>query len=407
MAKCFSVSALILVVAVNPCESVTVSGLPSWLEDAAKRSLSAVWSEIPDDGMTDREATLSIVAGRLFAGYDVEVRPALREPSAIFRAKNSPAKPTEVRINPPELRGMCELWFSRDISGLGGEISRIASEIPQEALTWADEELRKQAAVIISKRLPGWDFTQQIYLMPDSTVITLSFRPSSDMVLALKPSLYSRTIPVMFQSDLEAKMLTELSSLIGLPVKWAELHRKDIEEYSRTMLEDRHTVENMKANVSVSFKAGKISGITARVDSNTFRFSVWVSAYAGLEGRYPEAGAFFGFRPVWRIGDVNLAPEIYTELIFTLDNFGLSQRFGERFELVQNFWAGIEYMTPDDEFFVRLEYIPVKIRRPYARWRWSLNSSKQEAGLGYRFDEHISAEIYYDGNIGLRGIWNL
>lgn len=407
MAKCFSVAALILIAAVNSCEAVTVSGLPAWLVPAAERSLSAVWAEIPNDGMTDREATLSIVAGRLFAGYDVEVRPGLKEPSAIFRAKNLQVSPVKVCINPPELRGICALWFSRDISGMTDEVSRIASEIPQEALTWADDELRKQAAIIISRRLPGWDFTQQIYLMQESTAVTLSFRPSSDMVLALTPSLYSRTIPVMFQSDLEAKMLTELSSLIGIPVKWAELHHKDIEEYARMMLEDRHTVENMMANVSVSFKAGKISGIEAGVDSRTFRFSVWVSAYAGLEGRYPDAGAFFGFRPLWRIGDVNLAPEIYTELIFTLDDFGLSGRFGERFELVQNFWAGIEYMIPDDEFFVRLEYIPVKIRRPYARWRWSLSSSKQEAGLGYRFDEHVSAELYYDGNIGLRGIWNL
>lgn len=407
MAKCFSIAVLLLIAAVNSCEAVAVFGLPAWLEPAAGRSLSAVWSEIPDDVMTDREGTLSLVAGRLFAGYDVEIRPGTKEPSAVFRAKNLPVSPVEVRINPPELRGVCALWFSRDISGMSDEISRIASEIPQEALTWADEELRKQAALIISKRLPGWDFAQQIYLMADSTAVTLSFRPSSDMVLALKPSLYSRTIPVMFRSDLEAKMLTELSSLIGIPVKWAELHRKDIEEYARTMLEDRHTVENMMAGVSVSFKAGKISSIDAGVDSRTFRFSVWVSAYAGLEGRYPDAGAFFGFRPVWRIGDVNLAPEIYTEIHLTLDDFGVSGRFGERFELIQNLWAGVEYEVPEDEFFVRLEYIPVKIRRPYAHWRWSLSSSKHEAGIGYRFDEHVSAELYYDGNIGLRGIWNL
>ncbi len=139
-------------------------------------------------------------------------------------------------------------------------------------------------------------------------------------------------------------------------------------------------------------------------------FSVWVSAYAGLDDRYPEAGAFFGFRPVWRTGEINLAPELYAEMIFSLSHFGVTYRAGLRLETPGNMWAGLEYELPAAAAFLRLDYIPLKERRPYMRWRCELGRANHELALGYRFDGHISAEIIYfsaDGKIGLRGIWNL
>ena len=403
--KCF-VFALILLAIPHECFCLTVKGIPAWLEGAVSRSLTAVWREIPNDGRTDREGTLAVVAHRLFAGYRAEVKPEASE--VIFTPEGSFITP-EVKVKIPDLRPMSYAWFSNDIDGMPEKISRTASEIPQEALTWADESLREKTAAIVSEHLPGWEFTHQIYISDSSTVINISFRPSSNMILALKPEINSRTIPAMFRSDLEARLIPELSALIGLPVKWAEKHNHDIEHEARKFLEDRHAVENLQANViTVKFKADKISRIEAAADSKNIMFSVWVSAYAGLEDKYPEAGAFFGFRPLWRINDrYNFAPEFYTEILFALDDFGFTQRFGGRFELLNNFWAGIEYEIPDDEFYARFEYIPIKIRRPYARWRHSLNSGKYEGGLGYRIDEHISAEIYFNGSIGLRGIWNL
>ena len=396
----------IICLCVSSCEAMTVTGLPEWLSSAAERSLVAVWNEIPDDAMTDREGTLELVASRLFAGYTVRVSARARVEVSFTQNEVSP-KP-EVHIILPELRGMALRWFSGDIAGMPEEVSRLAGEVPQRALTWADSALRERVGKIMRERLPGWDFTQQIYISQSSTSINLSFRPSSEMILAVRPVLYSRTIPVMFRSDLEAKMLPELSPLIGLPVKWTELHRQEVEEMARLYLEDRNTVDNLQAGVSVKFVPGKVSDIEARVDSRSIMFSMWVSAYAGLEGRYPEAGAFFGFRPIWRIGDVNLAPEVYGEVIFELDDFGVKFRAGTRFELLENFWAGIEYEVLGGETFMRLDYTPLKVRRPYARWRFGLGNYYHELGLGYRFDEHISVELYYDdGSLGLRGIWDL
>lgn len=384
--------------------AVTVIGVPSWLKEPVTRSINAVWQEIPTDIFTDREATLKVVCERLFTGYNVDVKSG-EEPTVELSFDR--AITPEVRITPPALGTMAKEWFEADTAGLSEEVAQIASGVPQGALTWSEEYFKSETGRLITERLPGWEFSQNVYISDKETVITLTFRPSEEMILAVKPELYSRTIPVMFRSDLEAKLLPEFSVLTGLPVKWAEKHAKEIERRAEELLEDRNSVENMRADVRVNFRASKVSKLDAVVDSRTFRFTVWVSAYAGVNGKYPEAGAFFGFRPVWHIGDYNFAPEIYTEILFELDDFGFSYRIGERFELLENLWAGIEYGMPESEFFMRLEYLPLKIRRPYGKWRFSLSSSLYEVELGYRIDEHVSLGIYYDGNVGIRGMWNL
>ena len=405
MAKCSSLALVLLLMVSASCEALTVSGVPDWLTGAVTRSLKAVWSEIPSSPGVDREATLEIVAGRLFAGYDEKVIPNRDKPVVIFLAHAETLKPA-VKILTPELRGMALAWFEHDSSGMSEDVAAVVEEVPQSALTWADEALRERLGRIVSERLPGWEFTQQIYISPDDTLITLSFRPSSQMVLAVKPSMYSRTIPAMFMSDLEAKLIPEFSPLIGLPVKWAAKHKADIERKASESLEDRHAVENLRANVSVKFHADTVSELDAQAESNNFMFQVWVAAYAGLEGRYPEAGTFFAFRP-----DGDFVPEIYAELIFSLDDFSIIRRLGGRLELAQNFWAGAEVQWPDNKYFLRFQYDPLKIRRPYALWRWSPELAAHEAAIGYRVDEHVSVEIYYynsgEEKLGIRGMWHL
>jgi hypothetical protein len=404
-AKCFSIIALILCYA-SHSYALTVSGLPDWLQGAVVRSLNAVWSEIPDSPEIDREGTLAIVASRLFAGYDVSVKAKREGPAIFFLPHEDELIHADVKIISPDLRGMSLQWFADDTSGMSDEVASVVDALPQSALTWADEALREKLKAIVEARLPGWNFTQQIYIGNQSTLVNLSFRPGESMILAVKPEIYSRTLPVMFRSYLESLLVPALSPLIGVPVKWAELHKADIEKFSHDFLEDRHTVENMKAYVSIKFSPGKISGLNARVDSENFFFQLWVSAYAGLNDRYPEAGAFFGYSPNW-----SFHTEFYAELLFSLEDFGITHRIGGRFELFDNIWMGIENQWPENSYFFRLQYIPVRIRRPYVLWRYSPELDAHEAALGYIFDEHISVEIYYDSTgdnkIGIRGTWHL
>ena len=406
-AKCFRAffAALVFSLFIRPCYAMTVSGIPKWLEPAVIRSLNAVWSEIPQDSGIDREGTLALVANRLFAGYDVKIKSNRREPVVFFEAAEEIITP-EIKLNSPDLRGMSLEWFNNDVEGMEEKIFNLIKNIPQNALTWADEALKEEISKIINEKLPGWEFSQQIYISKNSTLLNITFRPSSKMILAVKPALYSHTIPVMFRSDLEAKLIPAFSPLIGVPVEWAENHKSEIEKFAREFLEERHSVENLRADVNIKFKPDTVSNLEAKVDSRDYMFQMWVSAYAGIEDRYPELGAFFGFRPDW-----DLHPEFYAEFILALDDFRLTHRWGGRIELFENLWAGIENQWPENKYFFRLQYSPVKIRRPFALWRYSPGLDIHEASLGYEIDEHMSIEIYYYGGgkdkLGIRGTWHL
>jgi len=408
-AKCFRACliALISLLFVRPVYALSVKGIPAWLEPAVLRSLNAVWSEIPEEPGIDREGTLILVASRLFTGYGVKIKLEQREPVVFFEPSEEIIKP-EIKLNSPELRGFAFNWFNADIEGLSKEISDLIKDLPQSALTWSDEALREEISKIINLRLPGWEFSQQIFISQNSTLVNITFRPSSKMILAVKPSLYSYTVPVMIRSDLEAKLIPAFSPLIGVPVAWAEKHKSEIENLAREYLEDRHSVENLRANVNINFTPNTVSNLEARVDSRDYMFQLWVSAYAGIEGRYPELGAFFGFRPDWKFH-----PEFYAELILALDDFRLTHRWGGRVEILENLWLGIENQWPENKYFFRLQYSPIKIRRPFALWRYSPELEVHEAALGYKFDEHMSLEFYYySGGLkhekfGLRGTWNL
>ena len=362
-----------------------------------------MWEEIPDLPNVDREGTLALVAGRLFAGYDVEVAPAGPAVSLVPRGASS----WDVKLILPELRDMALEWFRTDVRGLDKEAAGLLRSLPQAALTWADDALKEALSTVVERRLPGWDLSVQAALGETGGVLTLAFRPRPPLVLAFSPTLYSRTIPAMFQSDLEAKLIPGLSPLIGIPVECATRHQSDVERAARNFLADRNAVENLRAQVSVTFTPGPMSGLDARVDSDRFLFQVWVAAYAGLDGRYPEAGLFFGWNTAHLTG-IDL--ELYVELIAELDNLGVSHRLGLRTRFLNNLWAGVELAWPGDEWFWRVQWGPGRIRRPYLWWRWSPDLG-HEGAVGYRLDEHISVEIYYDGTgsdrVGLRGLWAL
>ncbi|MBQ9565038.1 MAG: hypothetical protein IJU98_05570 [Synergistaceae bacterium] len=370
------------------------------------RSLSAVWNEIPDKPEVDREGTLILVARRLFAGYEIEiVRDAGKGPVVSFASRQTTDWNASLTL--PDLRELADGWFQKDAQGMEEEILTLLRPLPGAALTWADSALKEVLASIVERRFPGWDFSVQVALGEAEGIVTLSFRPKPPLILAITPSLYSRTIPAMFQSDLEAKLIPAFSSLIGLPVAWAVRHRSDVEEAARFFLEDRHTVENLRARANVIFLPGPVSGLDARVDSDRFRFQVWVAAYAGLDGRYPEAGVFLGWNTA-HITGIDL--ELYGEAVAELDDLGLTRRLGGRFELFDNFWAGAEMEWPGEFLFWRVQWGPARARRPYLWWRWNPDAG-HEGAVGYRVDEHISVEIYYDGtgsdNVGLRGLWAL
>jgi hypothetical protein len=261
----------------------------------------------------------------------------------------------------------------------------------------------------VKRRLPGWDFSLLVKLDAGGDVLQVSFQSRQPLVLAVTPSVFSSTLPVMFQSDLTAKLLPGLSPIIGTPVAWIARHRGDVEFFAKELLEDRNAVSNTRSEVGVDFLPDQVSKVNAVVNSESLIFQIRLTALAGVEGRYPEAEVLAGWN-TRRATGVDL--ELYSETIVDVGNFGLTNRLGFRFPLTRRpragmLRAGVEMEWPSQDAWYRVWWDSQKLRRPYVWWRYN-SEYGHNAALGYRLDEHISIEIHYDGRykdtIGLRGI---
>jgi hypothetical protein len=406
---------------VRPAAAMVVEGVPEWLEPHVLRGLLAVWDEVPPGEERLRLETLSVVARRLFLGYDVKVsagnggRNAPSGPHVLFETQNPVT--WKIALTEPDLRAPISSWFGRDVSGMSGEIAPLLKNLPIESLSWTDSALRDRIGEIAGRRLPGWDFALLVRLEAEAVkagvagaadkkfpVLQISFRTRQPLVLAITPSIFSSTLPVMFQSDLTAKLLSGLSPVIGLPVEWIASHRADVELLAQDFLEDRNAVTNTRSKVGVAFVPDQVSKVDATVDSERFIFQIWLAAYAGIEGRYPEMGILLGWNTKqWTSIDM----ELYNETITDTGEFGLSDRLGLRFPLWRKFRVGVELEWPEHEIWYRAGWDSERVRCFYAWWRYSVEYG-HNAAIGYRINEHVSIEVHYDARydekVGLRGI---
>ncbi|MDR2175327.1 MAG: hypothetical protein LBO82_05250 [Synergistaceae bacterium] len=404
----------------NPVFALTVRGAPAWLEPHVLRGAQAVWEKIPPGEF--RLETLSLVTKRLFAGYDVAVERGTIERGTPEREKPESGDPEpcivlrqpaparwSVALTPPDLRSPASSWFEEDIRGMAGEIAPLLKGLPVEALSWADAALREQVREIVKRRLPGWDFSLLVRLGAEGEVLQISFQSRQPLVLAVTPSVFSSTLPVMFQSDLTAKLIPGLSPIIGTPVAWIARHRGDVESFAQEFLENRNAVSNTRSGVEVDFVPDQVSRMNAVVNSRSLIFQIRLTAAAGVRERYPEAEIVLGWN-TRRVTGFDL--ELYDETIVDAGEFGLTTRLGFRFPLFRGrrgkmLRVGMEMEWPEQEPWYRVWWDSQRLRRPYAWWRYS-SEYGHNAALGYRLNEHISIEIHYDARyrdkLGLRGI---
>ncbi len=388
-----------------PCHAIDVLGLPEWLSPSVTRSLNAVWEEIPDGVNVDRPGTLQIVADRLFSGYTVEVLPqTLNIDTPVVRMEPKSIPEWLVNLDSANLRPPVSEWFKSDLNGFDKELEALIKALPVEALSWADSALRYTISERLKERLPGWDFSLQVQLSENNGVLNISFRPAVPLVLAITPSLYSATLPLMFQSDLESKIAPGLSSIIGLPVEWVARHRSEIEAFVKDFLRDRNTISNVRARVDVSFTPASIAKAKVDVNSERLLFKIWMAAYVGMEGYPPELGLLLGWNTRHLTG-IDL--ELYGEAVLKLDDFSFDTRLGFRFLLFSALRLGVELEWPEQNTVYRLQWDEYRLKQPFFWLRWA-PAWGYEAALGYRFNEHVSLEIYYNDSqndkLGLRGI---
>lgn len=373
--------------------AVTIKGLPPWAEPSAKRSLEAVLSEIPRSiHPNERYSMLLIVAEQIFRGYEVKTvySAGINEPEIIFIPTGDFSGWT-VELMPPQLREPVDAWFNEDIAGLSAEIMTTLNNFPVEALTWADTALKDKIREFVDDMVSGWDFSLLVRIEEGRKVLQISFRPVQPFVLSIAASVKSNALPVMFQSDLSAKLVSDMYAIIGLPVAWVEQHEERISAWAEEKLRDRNAVFNIRASVSAEFTPDQVSRLETRTDSERFFFALRLAAYFGARGRVPELWLTAGWRTA---GLTGIPLDIYNETFMALDDFNVNARFGARLEVARGFMIGAEYATQKDAVWYRLWWDDSS-RRPYFWWRWN-HEFGHNLALGYRLRDDLAIELHYD-----------
>jgi hypothetical protein len=390
-----------------PSESYAISlkGMPNWIVPSAVRSIEAVWNEIKlSISKDEQENTLRIVSEQLFRGYEiVELKLAdTNNPEIVFKSIGDHSN-WGVEMNLPQLRYPASEWFSKDIEGIDSEILRLINYVPIEALSWVDTALREQVKKLIEDRVSGWDFSIIVRLSDDRKLMQISFTPVQPYILSITPKMTSNALPIMFHSDLSAKLIADMSPIIGIPVSWAKQHEEDISKFAVSKLEDRNAITNIHASVSATFTPEQISKIDTFIDSERFFFSLKLAAYAGVRWRAPELWLTAG----WRTANLTGLPlDLYSESYIALDEFKAYTRLGGRFEILNGVMIGAEMAFPGEDLWYRLWWDDRK-RQPYFWWRWNRDHGHNFA-IGVRLREDLSLELHYDetyrDNISIRGI---
>jgi len=391
-----------------PSEShaVSLKGMPDWAAASAIRSIEAVWNEIrlsiPEE---ERENTLKIVIEQLFRGYEIlELKLADTNFTEIVFKNIGDNLNWDAEIELPQLRYPVNEWFSKDMEGIEQEILKLINSVPVEALSWLDKSLRGQISKLIEERVSGWDFSIVVLLNNEKKLMQISFSPVQPFILSIRPNVKSNALPVMFHSDLSAKLIADMSPIIGIPVSWAKQHEEDISQFAVSKLGDRNAVSNIYASVSAKFFPEQISKIDTSIDSERFFFSLKLAAYAGIRGRAPELWLTAGWKTAYF---TNLPFDVYSESYITLDEFKAYSRLGGRFEFYNGLMIGAEIAFPGEDLWYRFWWDDRK-RKPYLWWRWNSDYGNNLA-FGIRIRDDLSLELHYDESyrdkISIRGIF--
>jgi hypothetical protein len=403
----FLAAALSLATVRSAQAAVIVKGFPVWAEPLARRSLNAVWEQIPSSQPPEERArVLALVGERLFEGYTITSIDVGADPVTVaFRPLEERA--WTVALIAPSLSSPLDGWFVEDLQGADAVLAGLLEGLPPSALSWAGRTLEEAVDQTLRARLPGWRTSTLFRSEGGAWSLEVRFIPEGTLLLAFEPRLSSMTLPVsLLRTDLKEDVHERLEPLLGLPVDWLGHHSDEIELWAGERLRERSVVDKMKGQVDVSFKAERISAVDVAIESHRYVLWAWASAYAGTEDRYPEVGLHLGRRATPFSG---WEGELYYEGVLEMNDFSLENRWGFRWSPWGDVWLGAELVYPGERLWGRVS-LGGRIGSPYLWWRFSEEDS-HNLGLGYRLNEYISLELHYDGDdddsLSLRAVGNL
>lgn len=377
---------------------VTVSGVPEWLTSTISGPMKAVWEEAVRTGEERQNAQLlRIVVARLFPGVRLEnIRIAEDDLFLDLSFSEPPPGGWRVRVEHPDLVPELDPFFAADVGDSAEILQEMISPIPLESLSWTGQAFQRSAQSLLAGRVPGW--SPSLIFMQDrdgDLEVEVSFQALPPVVLAYSPSIRSRTLPRMLQSEVTDDALEVLSPYIGLPGAWVARHESAIEKIVADSLESKWATREMRGRVSVGITPERIAPVDVRVESERYTLQAWGAISVGSDERHPEIGIHFGRKtlpfPKWEM-------EIYGEWIARANDLSVESRWGTRWSAWSDIWVGAEIAYPGGDIWYRF-WADEIIQKVYLWWRFSEEGDSSGA-LGWRFGEFLSGELYYDSRDG-------
>lgn len=372
--------------------SIKVLGFPEWQERAVSRSLNAIAQKISNE--KNEEHLIEVfktVSNKLFVGYELEdISFDLKLLTLRFRPKESDNK-WNLEFTTPHLKGIPLEWFKTDLLLIEDIIKTLINGLPIESLVWCDVVLKEEIEKRLKPVLPGWKPSFVVFSKEETPSLEVSFSPELPVILAFNPSFISNSLPTLLHGDIKEDLMKEFSLFIGVPVSWAQLHDKDINQWAEEYLRTRGVLERTLSTPKAEFRAAPVSKMDVKIESRRYSLGAWAAVYAGTKEKSAEFGLHIGKRitvlPSWIL-------EVYGEGIIQLQDWSPEGRVGAKWSPWGDVWVGGEWSSKDNLWWGRVSIDP-RLRKPYA-WVRIREDGEVNTALGWKATEYISFEVYYD-----------
>ena len=290
-------------------------------------------------------------------------------------------------------------YIIKNIGDVKGEVSAILNGVSVDAVDWASSVVAENIRLKLSENAPYLKAGIDIKYENNKTSAEIFFVPVDETVKGINFDLSSDTVPTLVLLDAKKSLLDFSGSLRGLPIKFVEKNKSDIEHLiaQKAQAERISSYYDLKAHVAIT--PGIDTPVSIKLDSPQYR--IWIEGYADIDKEDENlAGKLHIGRLISDKDEIFLETTLYVNDVKWKFDPGISRNFGKT-------KVSALYRFPNDQAILRFEYDFLK------NWRFRIEKyssiKRPEIALRYRIHEFLSLEMVYgnDKDKYLRIIGNL
>lgn len=300
-------------------------------------------------------------------------------------------------ISPP-----MQALINKDMGNIQGEIGNILVGLPIDATDWAGGVCRSFVRDTLAAQLP--EFYVDMEITPGAqTSVRVSLHPRGTIVQDSHSSLHSRTMPILFLSQLRPVLEQQTKQFNGLPVAFLERHRVDITANLTEAAAHSSLVRRYGLQLSPTLTIGADTEVS--LEAETQRYKIWLEGYLDM-GR-PANSHADSTSALLHIGKyMDKRSEVFVEANVIPSTTTWQFMAGLGYQLTPSTAIGLKCNFSGQE---RIAWLNQYISQ---NWRLRLErdpaSGRHELGIRYKIDDLLSAEYIFSNNENwLRLVGNL